>query len=165
MAIVTVAQYSAYSRRDFSPKQLADLANMLQWAENWLRREAGYTFYDVDDTESPASQDWIEAVCLIVERLWYLDGEEEKEATYSPFQTERQSDYSYTVSADRALDVRNDPRVAQILAQWKGAISDGSPVLMIVEGPTRNLTAEFDPDLQQFFGDVSRGAWWGEEEP
>jgi hypothetical protein len=166
MAIVTVGQYSAYSGRDFSPAQIATLERMIQWAEGWLRRAAGYVFYDENATESPASQDWIEAVCLIVERLWYQDGEEEREAIYSPFQTERQSDYSYTVAADRALDIGTDPRIAQILAQWKGAIGgDAGPVLMIVEGPTRNLIAEYDPDLQLFGGDVSRGAFWGDEEP
>jgi hypothetical protein len=57
----------------------------------------------------------------------------------------------------RPSDVGTDGRV-----RIRG---DAGPVLMIVEGPTRNLIAEYDPDLQLFGGDVSRGAFWGDEEP
>lgn len=162
----TVADYSAYSRRDYTPSQAHSIAKMIEWAENWSRREAGYIFHDQDDTENDPSRDWVELICLIVEKMWYQDGEEEKTAIHSPFATERQSDYSYTVAADRARELRNDPRIAQIIAIWKAAAgSDGLGAVVIMVGPTRDKLPEYDPDLLNIGGDVSRGAFWGDEEP
>lgn len=168
MSIVTAAQFSEFTGKDYSPAQVEAIGRFIAVAENWLRRACGYVFHNADDqgSDGPASQDWIEAVCLIVERLWFTQDDKTKGAQYSPFSTERLSDYSYTVTADRARDIASDPRIAQIIGTWRDALGeDGGGVVMMAVGPSREMTPEYDPDLRFGGGDVSRGALWGDGEP
>lgn len=82
---------------DIANMEDAKVENLIQRAEDWIRRFSGRSFVEVTDPNK--IRDLQTATVLLVEYLWYQDDADVKEEAFDNVQTEKIGSYSYTKNA------------------------------------------------------------------
>lgn len=156
MPYTTTANVSDWMGRDFTAEELHRVAHHIAWAERYAARAAGWCFYDPNDTGSAASLSWIEAVSRLAERAILQDDPEDRKNAAGAYASVKISDYQWTARPGiREEDIRTDTAITEILEYYAERVPVGA--VLLANGPTRNRTPEYDPDVNAYTGDVSRG--------
>lgn len=151
MSHVTADQLSDWMNVDFDAPQRTRAIRLIQTAERYVTRRAGWDFFDAALPDSDQSQDWIEVVCRVAEKMIRLDSPDVRAHMNGPYQTERNADYQYTLK-NLGTDLLADTEIDRIIAFWAQATPVGTTApAFTTEGPNKNKSKEYDPDI---------GAWY-----
>ena len=158
MAFVTLNDYKEATGEQYTAEQERRIVRLLDSAERMLTRAVGVAFYDELLPEGEESEDWREAVILIVQRMEYMDHPTVRRLLASPFESEKIGDWTYKLKQG-AADPLAIERVVQIVQQYRTTADQGTDRLGVtLAGPSRlreelGIDDELSGDLRY---DVSR---------
>lgn len=147
--ITTIDDYEVYTGvTDYNDVQIERITYWLGQAERYLRRLAGWTWYDASDIEGDASQDWLLATSMVAERSLTQEDPAYRAVVTGPYKSEKLGDYSYEIrgsAAAASFAFDPDPRINELIAMY--AMISALPVTgMVLAGPTRVAVPVLDTD-------------------
>lgn len=115
---VTLADYERENRTTVPPELREHVLAAIQAAEDDLLREVGYNFYG-DEPEGVPGRDWRRLASWRATEYVAFADEAYRESALSPFQSEAQGRYSYTLRTPSGPLAAN-PRFASVLRYYRG---------------------------------------------
>jgi hypothetical protein len=162
MAHTTVANVETHTNEVYSEAQRERVGYWIEIAERELRASAAGDWYDTSNPESAASQDWVLAVCYLVDAAMASDDPEVRQALHSPYRKETIGDWSYELkdAAAQTVGVNIDaPRIQRIISRYVAPpVPDehSSAMGMLLAGPRRSAQRQLWPPEG---ADMTRGGW------
>lgn len=158
MSHVTAEQLSDWMDEDFDAAKRTRAAFLIRSAERYVTMRAGWDFYDPALPDSDRSVDWTEVVCRVAQKMLLTDTKAVQKHINGPYQSERNADYQYTLKTI-GTDLRDDTEISRIINFWRDGTA--TPLAFATEGPSKNATKEYDPDVDQSYDitdilDISR---------